>query len=293
MNGLRLIRRHAAAFGRFAGLGSGVTLAASAALVLLSQWIPWMAANALTTVASTVVATELHARVSFGHGRPGLVGHLKSAAAMALGWMVTSAAVGSLAVLRPAPDSSCSRRCTCRPPRSSGSVAISCCVWLCSRSAPRGPGPVAASGCGPRTTRRREGRRGKYGRPVPQGGRCRGDQVAGVGEDRERGGAASPAGLCRSGWQAMMLRDVFRPLDAGPMAAGMSSWRWCCPGAHRLITSRGDCLAWLDRRSPGRDGPPTGGGNAVLPGRESRVGRCTRPVAGQVACRRRTAERPG
>ncbi len=35
MNGLRLIRRHAAAFGRFAGLGSGVTLAASAALVLL------------------------------------------------------------------------------------------------------------------------------------------------------------------------------------------------------------------------------------------------------------------
>jgi hypothetical protein len=35
MNGLRLIRRHAAAFGRFAGLGSGITLAASATLVLL------------------------------------------------------------------------------------------------------------------------------------------------------------------------------------------------------------------------------------------------------------------
>jgi hypothetical protein len=60
-----------------------------------------MAANALTTVASTVVATELHARVSFGHGRPGLAGHLKSAATIALGWLVTSAAVGSLAVLRP------------------------------------------------------------------------------------------------------------------------------------------------------------------------------------------------
>ncbi len=101
MNGLGLIRRHAAAFGRFAGLGSGVTLAASAALVLLAQWIPWMVANALTTVASTVVATELHARVSFGHGRPGLAGHLKSAATIAVGWLVTSAAVGSLAVLRP------------------------------------------------------------------------------------------------------------------------------------------------------------------------------------------------
>ncbi len=101
MNGLRLIRLHAAAFGRFAGLGSGVTLAASAALVLLSQWIPWMAANALTTLASTVIATELHARVTFGHGRPGLAGHLKSAATIAGGWLVTSAAVGTLTVLHP------------------------------------------------------------------------------------------------------------------------------------------------------------------------------------------------
>ncbi|MGW1208366.1 hypothetical protein ACWD5F_01885 [Streptomyces sp. NPDC002499] len=101
MNSLRLIRRHAAAFGRFAGLGCGVTLAASAALVLLAQWIPWMAANALTTVVSTVVATELHARVSFGHGRPGLAGHLKSAATMIAGWLVTSAAVGALDAFRP------------------------------------------------------------------------------------------------------------------------------------------------------------------------------------------------
>ncbi|WP_406464552.1 hypothetical protein OH768_52000 [Streptomyces sp. NBC_01622] len=101
MNSLRLIRRHAVAFGRFAGLGSVLTLAASAALVLLSQCIPWTVANALTTVVSTVVATELHARVSFRHGRPGLAGHLKSAATMTLGWLVTSAAVGALAALRP------------------------------------------------------------------------------------------------------------------------------------------------------------------------------------------------
>ncbi|MCX5554627.1 hypothetical protein [Streptomyces sp. NBC_00038] len=101
MNGLRLIRRHAPVFVRFAGLGSGVTLAASAALVLFAQWMPWMAANALTTVASTVAATELHARVSFGHGRPGLAGHLKSAATIGAGWLVTSGAVGVLAALRP------------------------------------------------------------------------------------------------------------------------------------------------------------------------------------------------
>jgi putative flippase GtrA len=105
MNGLRIarrhVRRHAADFVRFVGLGSGVTLAASAVLVLLSQWMPWMAANVLTTVASGVAATELHARVSFGHGRPGLAGHMKSAATMGIGWLVTSAAVGALSVLRP------------------------------------------------------------------------------------------------------------------------------------------------------------------------------------------------
>ncbi|MEO3750755.1 hypothetical protein [Streptomyces sp. B6B3] len=101
MRGLGVVRRHAAVFVRFAGLGGGVTLVASAALVLFSQWIPWLAANVLTTVASTVAATELHARVSFGHGRPGLAAHLKSAATIAVGWLVTSAAVGALAVLRP------------------------------------------------------------------------------------------------------------------------------------------------------------------------------------------------
>jgi putative flippase GtrA len=101
MKGLRPIRRHAAAFVRFAVLGSGVTLAASAALVLLAQWLPWMAANALTSVASTVAATELHARVSFEHGRPGLAGHLKSAATIAAGWLVTTAAVTALAAVRP------------------------------------------------------------------------------------------------------------------------------------------------------------------------------------------------
>ncbi|MGW2687690.1 hypothetical protein ACWC6I_31595 [Streptomyces sp. NPDC001414] len=101
MDGLGRMRRHAAAFGRFAGLGTAVTLGASAALVLLSRWMPWPAANALTTVVSTVVATELHARVAFGHGRPGLTGHLKSAATTAVGWLVTSAAVGALAALRP------------------------------------------------------------------------------------------------------------------------------------------------------------------------------------------------
>ncbi len=102
-----------------------------------------MAANALTTVASTVVATELHARVSFGHGRPGLAGRLKSAAAIALGWLVTSAAVGSPGRVpsrrrtRPAADGVPVGH---RAPRQM--AAISCCVWLSRPARPRTGGGV-------------------------------------------------------------------------------------------------------------------------------------------------------
>ncbi|MGA4851479.1 GtrA family protein [Streptomyces sp. G5(2025)] len=97
-------RRHAVAFGRFtryAGLGGGVTVAASAVLVPLSQWLPWIVANALVTVASTVVTTELHARVTFRYGPPDLARHLRSAATVAVGWLVTSGAVAALYALRP------------------------------------------------------------------------------------------------------------------------------------------------------------------------------------------------
>ncbi|MEV6109094.1 GtrA family protein [Streptomyces sp. NPDC051940] len=95
------IRRHAAAFARFVGLGGGVTLASSTALVLLSQWLPFAAANALTTVVSTVAATELHARFTFGHGRPDLAKHLQSAATIAVGWVATTGAVAALHAASP------------------------------------------------------------------------------------------------------------------------------------------------------------------------------------------------
>lgn len=173
MNGSGVVRRHAAAFGRFAGLGSVVTLAASAALVLLSRWIPWSAANALATVASTVVATELHARVSFGHGRPGWTGHLNSAATMAFGWLVTSAAVGSLAALRPGAGLVLQETVYL-----SATALVGIGRYLVLRLvvfAERAPRPRTAGGVRlrPPTTRQREGRRGVL-RPrlVPDSGDC-------------------------------------------------------------------------------------------------------------------------
>jgi hypothetical protein len=53
-------------FVRFVLLGGGVGLASSAAVPPTATLMPWVVANALITVASTVLGTELHARFTFG-----------------------------------------------------------------------------------------------------------------------------------------------------------------------------------------------------------------------------------
>lgn len=60
-----------AAFLRFAVCGGGVGLASSGVLMALSGPVPFALANAVVTVASTVLATELHARFTFGGAAPG------------------------------------------------------------------------------------------------------------------------------------------------------------------------------------------------------------------------------
>ncbi|MFC9502033.1 GtrA family protein [Streptomyces sp. NPDC057002] len=57
------------AFCRFVLCGGGVGLASSFAVAALASWIPWVLANALITTVSTLIATELHARFTFGAGR--------------------------------------------------------------------------------------------------------------------------------------------------------------------------------------------------------------------------------
>lgn len=56
------------AFARFVLCGGGVGLAAGFAVAGLATWVPWALANALVTVVSTLLATELHARFTFGAG---------------------------------------------------------------------------------------------------------------------------------------------------------------------------------------------------------------------------------
>ncbi|MFJ5829000.1 hypothetical protein [Streptomyces sp. NPDC093089] len=92
------------AFARFALCGGGVGVAAGFAVGALAAWIPWMLANALVAVVSTLLSTELHARFTFGAGgRATLRQHAQSAGSAVAAYVVTCAAMLVLQMLVTAP----------------------------------------------------------------------------------------------------------------------------------------------------------------------------------------------
>lgn len=92
------------AFTRFVLCGGGVGIASSFAVAALASWIPWILANALITVGSTLLATELHARFTFGTGgRATLRQHAQSAGSAAAAYVVTCVAMLVLQRLVAAP----------------------------------------------------------------------------------------------------------------------------------------------------------------------------------------------
>ncbi|MEU2515771.1 hypothetical protein [Streptomyces syringium] len=92
------------AFTRFVICGGGVGLASSFAVAALASWIPWVLANALITVVSTLLATELHARFTFGAGgRATRRQHAQSAGSAAAAYAVTCMAMLALHQLVAAP----------------------------------------------------------------------------------------------------------------------------------------------------------------------------------------------
>lgn len=95
-----------AAFVRFVVCGGGVGLLSSAVLLLLAGHVPFAAANAAVTVVSTLLATELHHRFTFGSAGGGLAGwrvHSKSAATLLVAYLFTTAAVLALGAVHPHP----------------------------------------------------------------------------------------------------------------------------------------------------------------------------------------------
>ncbi|WP_246885220.1 GtrA family protein [Streptomyces sp. GESEQ-4] len=93
-----------ASFVRFVVCGGGVGVLSSAAVPLTATLMPWTLANALITVASTLLCTELHALFTFGTGhRAGLRRHLQSAGSATAAYAVTSTAILTLHTVQPSP----------------------------------------------------------------------------------------------------------------------------------------------------------------------------------------------
>ncbi|MGW3726317.1 GtrA family protein [Streptomyces sp. NPDC000851] len=92
-----------ASFIRFVIFGGGVGILAGFAVALLALVMPWMASNALVTVASTLLCTELHARYTFGKGRrAGWREHWQSAGSATAAYLATSLALSVLHLVQPA-----------------------------------------------------------------------------------------------------------------------------------------------------------------------------------------------
>ncbi|WP_329235423.1 hypothetical protein OHB07_31975 [Streptomyces sp. NBC_00111] len=92
------------AFVRFVVCGGGVGLAASGALVLLGERVPLVLANAVITVVSTVVATELHSRITFRSAHGGWRVHLRSGLTVAVSYAFTTGALLVLHAVQEAPS---------------------------------------------------------------------------------------------------------------------------------------------------------------------------------------------
>jgi putative flippase GtrA len=91
-----------ASFAKFVLFGGGIGLASSVAVPLTATLVPWTVANALITVASTALGTELHARFTFGAARHAQWRqHLQSASSATAAYLVTSAAILLLHAMQP------------------------------------------------------------------------------------------------------------------------------------------------------------------------------------------------
>ncbi|GAA3569585.1 hypothetical protein GCM10022295_59180 [Streptomyces osmaniensis] len=71
---------------------------------MLAAAMPWAVANALVTVAGTLLCTELHALFTFGTGRrPDWRRHMQSSGSAVAAYLATTAAMFALYAVQPSP----------------------------------------------------------------------------------------------------------------------------------------------------------------------------------------------
>ncbi|MGA4967079.1 GtrA family protein [Streptomyces pseudogriseolus] len=89
-------------FVRFVLSGGGVGVLSSFAVPLLAVMMPWAVSNAIVTIVSTLLCTELHARFTFAKGRgAGWREHWQSAGSATAAFLATGIAVHVLHLVQP------------------------------------------------------------------------------------------------------------------------------------------------------------------------------------------------
>ncbi|MEU9734023.1 GtrA family protein [Streptomyces sp. NPDC048002] len=145
-----------AAFARFVVCGGGTGIAASFAVAGLAAWLPWALANALVTVVSTLLATELHARFTFGAGgRATWRQHTQSAGSAAAAYAVTCLAMLLLQQLVAAPGAVLEQAVYLSASALAGVARfVMLRMVVFARGRAKVPDGVRAAGCLPRTADR-------------------------------------------------------------------------------------------------------------------------------------------
>ncbi|KPI09216.1 GtrA family protein [Actinobacteria bacterium OK074] len=93
-----------ASFIRFVVCGGGIGVLSSLAVPMVALLMPWAVANAVITVVSTILCTELHSRFTFGTGRSaGWRQHWQSAGSATAAYAVTTAAIFVLHLIQSSP----------------------------------------------------------------------------------------------------------------------------------------------------------------------------------------------
>ncbi|MFJ1582859.1 hypothetical protein ACIOC1_06060 [Streptomyces sp. NPDC088197] len=93
-----------ASFVRFVLCGGGVTVLASGVLLLIGDSVPLALSNAVVTIGSTVLATELHGRFTFGRGGATWSDHCACALTVLLSYLFTTGALLAYASVYPSGD---------------------------------------------------------------------------------------------------------------------------------------------------------------------------------------------
>lgn len=103
----RVDRESVASFLRFVVCGGGVGLLSSGVLMLMtgsSLAMSIAVANAIVTVLGTLLANELHSRITFGKGRASIRVHIESTGTAVVAYLFTTGAMLTLETLHPHAD---------------------------------------------------------------------------------------------------------------------------------------------------------------------------------------------